>query len=73
MSLTDTFVKQVKPIKPNGDKYADGGGMHLLMKATAILPQQVRHERRAGGRRIFQPTVAGTHDRQRHRTRPLPY
>jgi integrase len=25
--LTDTFVKQqVKPIKPNGDKYADGGG-----------------------------------------------
>ena len=34
MSLTDTFVKQVKPIKPNGDKYADGGGMYLLVKAT---------------------------------------
>ncbi|TWC64033.1 integrase arm-type DNA-binding domain-containing protein [Herbaspirillum sp. SJZ099] len=34
MSLTDTFVKQVKPIKSNGDKYADGGGMYLLVKAT---------------------------------------
>jgi len=34
MSLTDTFVKQVKPIKPNGDKYADGGGMYLFVKAT---------------------------------------
>ena len=34
MSLTDTFVKQVKPIKPNGDKYADGGGMYLLVKVT---------------------------------------
>lgn len=34
MSLTDTFVKQVKPNKPNGDKYADGGGMYLLVKAT---------------------------------------
>lgn len=34
MSLTDTFVKQVKPIKPNGDKYADGGGMYLLVTAT---------------------------------------
>jgi len=34
MSLTDTFVKQVKPNKPNGDKYADGGGMYLLVKTT---------------------------------------
>lgn len=34
MSLTDTFVKQVKLSKPNGDKYADGGGMYLLVKAT---------------------------------------
>lgn len=34
MPLTDTFVKQVKPIKSSGDKYADGGGMYLLVKAT---------------------------------------
>lgn len=33
MALTDTFVKQVKPgEKPTGDKYADGGGMYLLVK-----------------------------------------
>ncbi len=30
MALTDTFVKQVKPGgKATGEKYADGGGMHL--------------------------------------------
>jgi integrase len=30
MALTDTFVKQVKPgDKASGEKYADGGGMHL--------------------------------------------
>lgn len=34
MPLTDTFVRQVKPIKPGGDKYADGGGMYLLVKLT---------------------------------------
>lgn len=32
MPLTDTFVKQVKPVKPSGDKYADGDGMYLLVK-----------------------------------------
>lgn len=32
MPLTDTFVKQVKPVKPAGDKYADSGGMYLLVK-----------------------------------------
>jgi integrase len=35
MALTDTFVKQVKHSgKPNGDKYADGQAMYLLVKAT---------------------------------------
>ncbi len=33
MPLTDTFVKKVKPSgKLVGDKYADGGGMYLLVK-----------------------------------------
>jgi integrase len=33
MALTDTFIKQVKPTgKASGDKYADGGGMFLLVK-----------------------------------------
>ncbi len=31
MALTDTFVKNVKPSKPKGEKYADGGGMYLLV------------------------------------------
>jgi hypothetical protein len=34
MPLTDTFVRQVKPSKPSGDKHADGGGMYLLVKPT---------------------------------------
>ncbi|MFS2101068.1 tyrosine-type recombinase/integrase [Variovorax sp. Varisp85] len=34
MALTDTFVRQVKATgKALGDKYADGGGMYLLVKA----------------------------------------
>jgi len=34
MALTDTFVRQVKHTgKASGDKYADGGGMYLLVKA----------------------------------------
>jgi hypothetical protein len=32
MALTDTFVKQVKPQKSSGEKYADGHGMYLLVK-----------------------------------------
>lgn len=35
MALTDTFVRQVKPTgKANGDKYADGAGMYLLVKTA---------------------------------------
>ena len=35
MALTDTFVRQVKHTgKPTGDKYTDGGGMYLLVKAA---------------------------------------
>ena len=35
MALTDTFVRQVKATeKAIGDKYADGGGMYLLVKAA---------------------------------------
>ena len=35
MALTDTFVKQVKfSGKAAGDKYTDGGGMYLLVKAA---------------------------------------
>jgi integrase len=35
MALTDTFAKQVKATgKPAGDKYTDGGGMYLLVKAA---------------------------------------
>jgi hypothetical protein len=35
MALTDTFVKQVKLTgNPAGDKYADGGGMYLLVKTS---------------------------------------
>lgn len=34
MALTDTFVRQVRATdKAIGDKYADGGGMYLLVKA----------------------------------------
>jgi hypothetical protein len=32
MALTDTFVRQVKPSKPSGDKHGDGGGLYLLVK-----------------------------------------
>ena len=32
MALTDTFIKQVKPNKPAGDKHTDGGGLYLLVK-----------------------------------------
>jgi len=31
MALTDSFIRLVKPNKPTGDKYADGGGMYLLV------------------------------------------
>jgi integrase len=35
MALTDTFVKQAKHSgKPAGDKYSDGAGMYLLVKAA---------------------------------------
>jgi hypothetical protein len=35
MALTDTFVRTVKwSGKPSGDKYADGGGLFLLVKAA---------------------------------------
>jgi len=34
MSLTDTFVRQVKQTKPGGDKYSDGQGMYLLVTAA---------------------------------------
>lgn len=33
--LNDTFVRQVKPTgRAVGDKYSDGGGLHLLVKAS---------------------------------------
>lgn len=36
MALTDTVVRQAKPTgKPAGDKYADGGGMYLLVKGAS--------------------------------------
>jgi len=34
MALTDTFVKQVKLVKPTGDKYTDGEGMYLLVLSS---------------------------------------
>ncbi|MGK5035947.1 tyrosine-type recombinase/integrase [Janthinobacterium sp. LB3P118] len=34
MALTDTFVKQVKLVKPTGDKHTDGEGMYLLVLAS---------------------------------------
>jgi integrase len=34
MSLTDTFVRQVKQTKPGGDKHSDGHGMYLLVNAA---------------------------------------
>jgi len=34
MGLTDTFVKQVKLVKPAGDKYSDGQGMYLLVNSA---------------------------------------
>ncbi len=35
MALTDTFVKQVKPKgSATGEKYADGGGLYLLVKVS---------------------------------------
>jgi integrase len=35
MALTDTFVKNAKPgVKPNGDKYSDGGGLYLHVKTA---------------------------------------
>lgn len=34
MSLTDTFVRQVKQTKPSGDKHSDGQGMYLLVNAA---------------------------------------
>jgi hypothetical protein len=35
MALTDTFVKNVKPPRASGDKYADGDGMYLLVTLRA--------------------------------------
>jgi integrase len=32
MALTDTFIRQIKPTKPAGDKHVDGDGMYLLVK-----------------------------------------
>ena len=32
MALTDTFVRNLKPFNPSGDKYSDGEGMYLLVK-----------------------------------------
>ena len=34
MSLTDTFVRQVKQTKPGGDKHSDGQGMYLLVNTA---------------------------------------
>lgn len=34
MALTDSFIRLVKPNKPTGDKYADGGGMYLLVTSA---------------------------------------
>lgn len=35
MALTDTFVKNIKPIgAPAGEKHTDGGGMYLLVNAA---------------------------------------
>ena len=34
MALTDSFIRLVKPSKPTGDKYADGGGMYLLVTSA---------------------------------------
>jgi integrase len=34
MGLTDTFVKQVKQVKPAGDKHSDGQGMYLLVTSA---------------------------------------
>ena len=34
MGLTDTFVKQVKQVKPAGDKHSDGQGMYLLVNSA---------------------------------------
>jgi hypothetical protein len=35
MALTDTFTRQVKHSgRPSGDKYADGDGLFLLVKAV---------------------------------------
>jgi hypothetical protein len=32
MALSDTFIRQIKPTKPSGDKYYDGGGLYLFVK-----------------------------------------
>lgn len=34
MRLTDTFIRQVKHLKPSGDKHSDGQGLYLLVKAA---------------------------------------
>jgi integrase len=48
MALTDTFVKQVKHTgKPTGDKYTDGQGMYLLVKAAGkYWRMDYTHERK---------------------------
>ena len=49
MALTDTFVKQVKPTaKPEGNKYSDGEGMYLHVKAAG---KYWRMDYRIGGKR----------------------
>jgi integrase len=32
MALSDTFIRQIKPSKPSGDKHYDGGGLYLFVK-----------------------------------------
>src|SRR4051812_4414100 len=32
MALSDTFIRQIKPSKPSGDKHCDGGGLYLFVK-----------------------------------------
>jgi hypothetical protein len=54
MSLTDTFVRQVKQTKPGGDKYSDGKACTCLSTPPAKKPADFRNIR---WRRLPEPAT----------------
>jgi hypothetical protein len=70
MALTHTFVKNSKHSgKPAGDKYADGGEMHLLVNAGGKywrLDYRFAGKRRTLGLGVYPPFTSQHTHRKHH-------